>query len=627
MEEKVMTDELEATESAPAPTKAELKAQRKAEKKSENKRNKKKKTVITTTYFITVLCLLAGLLAPLFRYSKGADLKSCMMLQYIPSMINTIVKRDLIPIVGWFQEFKLAEGTSEFTFTFLCIIGSVYAVVCVLAIVACIFVFLGSKKRNTSANFALGIEVLTLLVTMTYIVLTAYNIFNTKRNDNEAAIIWQDFNLLIPAAGALLMAIIQTVTSKGSAGVSKVIALIFSAAGLVTLLDLTIFISQLKEPLGQLSALLHCGDTINFVSGLPPITLGVQGITVLFEGVSALLKSGDIVLTISYVAVIALSILTVVNFVLDIVDLWTGKPTKKVKIDGKKVVVPSRNALVNSLAIVRYVLALLLAAAVICISFFAKKGIVAGVYLYVLAVIVFIELVNAAFRTAVANARYKKAINAQEPVKQESFELDNSAFETEHPVYAQETSATYEQPVYEQTNYGQNYEQPATYEQPAYEQPAYEQPVQQTFEQTSFEQPVYEQPVQQEPVVQEVYQPEYVSADYLPDMAQDTAAEPYVEPVVPFHDEPEQPKEPAPVYYYGGDSDEFMDTLTDNEKVEFVELFVKKSKGSVNGVPDYVIHEDNSDFFPAVFVHINRYRSIVSDELMSKMYKQLGKLM
>ncbi|MDE6850052.1 MAG: hypothetical protein K2J54_01865, partial [Clostridia bacterium] len=80
------------------------------------------------------------------------------------------------------------------------------------------------------------------------------------------------------------------------------------------------------------------------------------------------------------------------------------------------------------------------------------------------------------------------------------------------------------------------------------------------------------------------------------------------------------------VYIYGGATDEFMETLNDNEKVEFVELFIKKSKGKVNGVPDYEIGADNSAFFPAVFVHINRYRNIVSDALMTKMYKQLGKV-
>ena len=594
MEEKVMTDGLEENENA-----VDSQEQLKSEKQLEKKRNKRKKAIITTTYFITVLCLLAGLLAPLFHWHKGADLKSCMMLQYIPSMINNFIGRTLTPIKegGWFKVFEPATSG----FDFMSLVGFLYAIVCVLALIACIFVFLGSKKKNTSANFALAIEVLTLLVTITYIAYTTYNII-TNIEKGEGNIVWEDYNLLIPAGGALLMAIIQTITSKGSVGVSKVIAVIFSAIGLFTLLDITLFLPFLKKPLSDLSVMIKSGSDVLFIDGLAPITMGIHGISILFKGVASYLKSGDVVMTITYIAVIALVLLTVLNFIFDIIGLWTGKTTKKVKIlvDGKKEkkVVPCRNAFSNTFAIVRYVLALLLAIAIVCIAFFAKKGITAGIYLYILALFILLSLINAAARTAVANSRYKKALKAASVTKQEPIEFDQSPFG--EPAYAQDTAAAYEQPAYEQPEY----------QQPVYEQPAYEQPA-------------YEQPVAQEPVVQEVYQPDYVSPDYLPEMAAEPAAEPYA----PLYDEPEQPAEPTTVYYYGGDTDDFMDTLTDSEKVEFVELFVKKSKGSVNGVPDYVIRADNSDFFPAVFVHINRYRNIVSDELMSKMYKQLGKSM
>ena len=203
MDENVTTEELEATELSAA----EKKKRDKEQKAKEKSKNKTKKVIITTTYFITVLCLLAGLLVPLFNCvseGTGSVVTQRMMLQYIPAMFNNvcefIAKKTVLPApTGWF----LAYPCDTLVDFFISLVGVLYAVVCVFALLMCIPVFLGSKKKNTSANCALAAEVLTIIVTACYIGFKTYGLVN------KGTLTWTDYNFLIPFGGALLMGIIQ----------------------------------------------------------------------------------------------------------------------------------------------------------------------------------------------------------------------------------------------------------------------------------------------------------------------------------------------------------------------------------------------------------------------------------
>ncbi|MDE6373152.1 MAG: hypothetical protein K2L72_01500, partial [Clostridia bacterium] len=422
---------------------------------------------------------------------------------------------------------------------------------------------------------------------------------------------------LIPFGGALLMAIIQSVASKGSIGVSKTIAVLLSALGVFAILDLTMFIPMLADPLVKLSGLIKSGDELGFIIGFKDAfgvksDLGIEGVNIMLSIKQYLdvFSSGNVMAIIVFVLLIVVSWFTVLNLVVDIFGLGTGK-----KYNNRRQ--PCANKGSNTFALVRYILTFLFAGAIIALTFFTS-GISAGIYLYLLEAVLFISIINAAARTAADNARVKKGQPAPATEQQQQLVLEDPAFTVTNdpvfadaPVYTEPVAEYTEQPAYN-TDYNAEATQPAyeqAYDQP-YEQPVYEQPA---YEQASYEQPAYEEPVYEQPLSDE-YLNEYNSA-YNPPVA-----EPLSAPL-------EEPAEPTPtVYIYGGATDDFMNTLTDTEKVEFVEVFIKRSKGVVKGVPDYVIDADNSDFFPAVFVHINRYRNIVSDALMSKMYKQLGKL-
>lgn len=570
----------------------------------EKKKNKTKKVIATTTYFIALLCLLAGLFAPLFQFDKS-NLSESMMFRYLPSMFNGIFGKEIIPLGSYFLPFM---PTFEGKFNFAALIGLLYAVVCVFALVMLIPILLGSKKKNSSARCALGVEVLAMLVTLTYIASVVYNIVE------GGVLAWSDYNFLLAFGGSLLMAIIQTVSSKGSIGVSKVIGLVLSVIGVIAILDITLFIPKLGEPLTNLSDKVKGGFAPSFFSLFELPTLGITGINMLidFKGTIAnfknfsegkmgsdelsldIGKTNGIILIVIYVLLILVALFTIINLVFDVIGLSTGKKYKKDRS-------PCKNGLSNTFALVRYILTLLFAAAIIIISYAVQDlGLHVGIYLWLLVIVLFISMINAAIRTAVDNARYKKGTVAPSEEAQQKMVLTDPAFATERLPVVEEFEEESE-PEYERLPVVEEFEEPVQETEPAYE-PAYEQRL-----------PVVDKtPAYAEPYVEpETVEPEVVEAT------------PVVEPLsAPL----EVPEEPTPtVYIYGGATDEFMETLTDNEKVEFVELFLKKSKGKVNGVPDYKIDGDNSEFFPAVFVHINRYRNIVSDALMTKMYKQLGR--
>lgn len=584
----------------------------------EKKKNKTKKVIATTTYFIAVLCLLAGLFVPLFNCIKlpegmpaelsklviGDELPERMMFRYLPSMFNGIFGKEILTIKSdYFLPFHFTPGK----FDFMSLIGVLYTVVCVIALLMLIPVFLGSKKKNTSARCALGVEVLAMLVTLTYIAYKTYFLVTSGTLE------WTDYNFLIAFGGVLLMAIIQTVSSKGGIGVSKVIGLVLTVIAVIALLDITLFIPKLADPLNKFSNTLKSGEEASFIGNFPFFgsdesgnmvggILGIHGIMMLVDIKSTIndfklykeMGTEGIMMIVVSILLILVAVFTVINLISDVIGLSTGKKYKKDRS-------PSKNGASNTFALVRYILTLVFAAAIIVITFAYKKiELQTGLYLWLLVAVLLISIINAAARTAVDNARYKKGALAPSAEAQQRLVLEDPAFAAQPlPVAEEIAEPEPEQPAYEPLPVVEA--TPAEdFDEPAVEEPAYEPlPVVEATPATQTEM------FEEEPVVEET---------------------PVVEPLSAPLEQPEEPEEiTRTVYIYGGATDEFMDTLTDNEKVEFVELFLKKSKGTVNGVPDYQIDGDNSDFFPAVFVHINRYRNIVSDALMTKMYKQLGK--
>lgn len=82
----------------------------------------------------------------------------------------------------------------------------------------------------------------------------------------------------------------------------------------------------------------------------------------------------------------------------------------------------------------------------------------------------------------------------------------------------------------------------------------------------------------------------------------------------------------APKEVYRGPSDEFIAKLEESEKIEFGKTFLDRQKGPCPELPEYVVGGDNREFFNAIFLYLGKYRSMISDGLMSKIYEELNRL-
>lgn len=100
----------------------------------------------------------------------------------------------------------------------------------------------------------------------------------------------------------------------------------------------------------------------------------------------------------------------------------------------------------------------------------------------------------------------------------------------------------------------------------------------------------------------------------------------YDEPVI-YHEPEEAPvfaEEPQAVYnpiIYNGPIDEFIKTLSTEQKVEFSRVFLERQNGNLNYIPNYNVGGKNDKFFNSVFIYFARLRNIISDGVINKMYE------
>lgn len=86
----------------------------------------------------------------------------------------------------------------------------------------------------------------------------------------------------------------------------------------------------------------------------------------------------------------------------------------------------------------------------------------------------------------------------------------------------------------------------------------------------------------------------------------------------------QQPAAPAEGQTYYGNAgfipDAFFSSLTPAEKDEFDRLFISRIYGENKRLPAYRIGGDNREFFSKIFVFMGRYRNVISDGLLEKIY-------
>jgi hypothetical protein len=73
---------------------------------------------------------------------------------------------------------------------------------------------------------------------------------------------------------------------------------------------------------------------------------------------------------------------------------------------------------------------------------------------------------------------------------------------------------------------------------------------------------------------------------------------------------------------YDGPTDDFIETLDDDQKFEFKDTFLDKNKGTISGLPDYQVGEENKDFYENFFIYLGSLHKTVSDGLLQKVYQR-----
>ena len=85
--------------------------------------------------------------------------------------------------------------------------------------------------------------------------------------------------------------------------------------------------------------------------------------------------------------------------------------------------------------------------------------------------------------------------------------------------------------------------------------------------------------------------------------------------------QPQQPYQPMQGYYNAGFiPDMFISSLTPAERDEFDRLFISRIYGENKRLPAYQIGGDNREFFSKIFVFMGRYRNVISEGLLEKIY-------
>lgn len=565
------------------------------------------KLFVILSYALALASLIAMLFVPLFEGK--------MFIQYLLTAVAPVaelIKVD-IPASAYGTFFTTAEFGLPLSVMILCVMVSV-----VIALILLIPVIAGKAAKGTNLRCAFAGEIIAFICIAVY---TACDLHVYLAG-------WNKYSLLIALGVLALVMAAQAIKYKGWLGTTRFIIFLLALVTLFTLYDIVLVIPALEAPLLSLSGMIGAYDKDVTYIGTNPYGLnGVYAIVQLCQGQAVLGSPADIVPFICGLLTIIIPTLVVISVIIDVIGLVAGK---KCTNDGT----PNPHKGWFVFATVRYLLILVLIAATVVLSFVLQGFAKVGIYMYFTAVAILLSFIVAIIGYCVGKAKvkaYKK--QKEQMLRQETFVIKDESLEEPKQEAVEEKVVAED---YQTNMFG---DAPSTAVAPVAEEVVEEQPTKGEGEQLSImdAQPVEEAaevvPVDEieEPVVEEVETVEPVE-EVAP--VEEAVAEPAaVEEVVE-----EQPEE-APVHtvnLFGEEIEEekpadearidpFVDKLNDEERAQFFDVFVNRNKGKIGTIPVYRLNENNADFFPAVFVHINRTRRLCSDSLLAKIYREIGK--
>ncbi|MBD5631731.1 MAG: hypothetical protein HDP34_00675 [Clostridia bacterium] len=411
-----------------------------------------------------------------------------------------------------------------------------------------------SKKGNTAIRAASFIEALALIP------VTALAIIHLEAKVGfalEQALTFKwCYALLIAFGGTLLILIIQSFIFKKGSGVVKFILLLLSAIGVLVMFPLGLLIPKLSTAFGGKLAVGLYTDA------------GGEGLaSILAAFLSNPFKStaftdGDVKSKVMIIAMLVLSFLVFINFVLDMIGL--AKKTNKAMLIAN---------------LVRYALEVICVIVVIVMAF-VIEGYSAKLLAYVLAVVAVLALVINVIRLV---AYIKKKKKAAKKAKQQQ--------------QAQSSVIAYTSPVTTEVTE--------------------EKKVDKKAEKKAAKQAAKDAKEAEKAAARDAKEAEAAAKKAEKEEAEKAAA------FAPLADRKEKEETVYTVEkMYDGPVDDFIKKLSNAEKIEFAQVFLERNKVSLNNVPDYVVGGNNSKFFSQVFIYYGRVRDYVSDGLMNRLYEE-----
>lgn len=533
--------------------------------------------VTLVTYAFVLLTLVLGLFLPIYNGNEILALKI----------------GDAFSALGAQNPFSLEYPMASFfnsgiTANLMAIVAVMYLFATAIAVICLIPVILlrkNEKARNAIAYSAEAIALCVLSVFMFAALTVASHgtffgspelLVATDYDFADALSVFVynpafSYNYLIPLIGIVIVLFIQTVTNKGFTGVAKISLFLLSFVAAFCLYDLSALFGTDLSSLGLPAGVFGSGSAS---------WQGIQSVTLFTDGglrVYIDLLCPDTTSKALVVLTLFLGLFILANYFIDLIGLTT---------DAKRA-----GHIFN---VIRYALILVF---VLCMFIAVPVGnATIGLLLLLITLVTLVQLLISVVRLVMERRRVK------------------------HSKMHRETSP--EERPREEVMYTT---MPAGYQTvdpqiiPIYVQQPYVQPI--------IQQPVVQQPEQGEVIDAEPYVVEVERRDDTPPVNY-VVERPMQEYKNPYEPPAATPKPTDPQVYtvnvYRGPIDEFMKKLSNEEKIEFSQVFIEKTRGDLGNIPDYVVGGNNEKFFPAVFIYLGRVRELVSDELLNKMYRELN---
>lgn len=577
---------------------------------TESTAKKPGKLFIVLSYTLALISLIAAFFIPLFD--------GTMLAKYLLAATSPILAifGVTLPDSAYGTFFVNAELP-----TYLC--GLIIAIVLatVIAIILLIPVIAGKARKGTNLRCAFAAEFIAMITTLAYLAVDTLLYVD----------VWYNYSLIISFGVTALVMIAQTIKYNGWLGTTKFFTFMLALLTLFSLYDIAAIIPTLQSPLNSLASL----------GTAEPILLSfISGIYSIIDG--SFLHASETIELVSNIIYLATTLIILLSIALDLFWLVCGK-----KLNKKGA--PNTHKGWFTFAAIRYSVIIVLIAASAILSIFLAGYSKISLYYYLTAVLVLFAFIVEIARYCAAKSKlkaykaeqYNLFKNEKLIIKDESLEVMDDGFDQlveaqqtnmfgdeVAPITAQAEEVVEEQPTQENGEQLSFINSQADIEEQPVEEPVEEEVVQQPIEEpvVVVEEKVVEEapaytPVEQQPVVEE--KPTYTTVEQ-------PVIEEVKQPVIE-----EQPVQATPNVNLFGEEikpeenkisiDPFIDKLTDEERAQFFDIFVNRNKGKIGTIPVYKINGNNTDFFPSVFVHINRVRDLCSDSLISKIYKEIGR--